>query len=66
MSTHYDTLGVPENASDQDIKKAYKKLAMQHHPDKGGDAKKFQQISEAYDSIKTKDKRQHYDQIIIF
>ena len=63
MSTHYDTLGVPENASDQDIKKAYKKLAMQHHPDKGGDAKKFQQISEAYDSIKTQDKRQQYDQI---
>ena len=63
MSTHYDTLGVLETASDQDIKKAYKKLAMQHHPDKGGDASKFQKISEAYDSIKTQEKRQQYDQI---
>ena len=58
MSTPYQTLGVQETASDQDIKKAYKKLALQHHPDKGGDAKKFQEISEAYESIKTADKRQ--------
>ena len=58
MSTPYQTLGVQETASDQDIKKAYKKLAFQHHPDKGGDAKKFQEISEAYESIKTADKRQ--------
>jgi len=63
MSTPYQTLGVQETASDQDIKKAYKKLAMQHHPDKGGDASKFQKISEAYDSIKTQEKRQQYDQI---
>ena len=63
MSTPYQTLGVQETASDQDIKKAYKKLAFQHHPDKGGDAKKFQEISEAYESIKTLEKRQQYDQI---
>ena len=58
MATHYDTLGVSQSASDQDIKKAFKKLAMQHHPDKGGDSAKFQQINEAYDSIKTAEKRQ--------
>lgn len=63
MSTPYQILGVQETASDQDIKKAYKKLAFQHHPDKGGDAKKFQEISEAYESIKTPEKRQQYDQI---
>ena len=45
--SHYKTLGVQENATDAEIKKAYKKLAMQHHPDKGGDAVMFQQISEA-------------------
>tara|TARA_B100000683_G_scaffold212038_1_gene206856 strand:- start:50 stop:865 length:816 start_codon:yes stop_codon:yes gene_type:complete len=60
--SHYKTLGVQENATDAEIKKAYKRLAMQHHPDKGGDAKMFQQISEAYDSIKTQEKRQQYDQ----
>jgi len=63
MATHYDTLGVSQTASDQDIKKAFKKLAMQHHPDKGGDSAKFQQINEAYDSIKTAEKRQQYDQL---
>ena len=41
MATHYDTLGVSQTASDQDIKKAFKKLAMQHPPDKGGDSAKF-------------------------
>lgn len=63
MATHYDTLGVSESASDQEIKQAFKKLAMQHHPDKGGDGAKFQQINEAYDSIKTSEKRQQYDQL---
>ena len=53
MNNPYKTLGVQENADDIQIKKAYKKLAMQHHPDKGGDAKKFQEVSEAYDTIKT-------------
>ena len=43
--SHYKTLGVQENATDGEIKKAYKKLAMQHHPDKGGDAELFKKIS---------------------
>ena len=63
MTTHYDTLGVPESASEHEIKQAFKKLAMQHHPDKGGDSGQFQKINEAYDSIKTPEKRQQYDQL---
>ncbi len=62
MNNPYKTLGVEENADDIQIKKAYKKLAMQHHPDKGGDAKKFQEVSEAYDTIKTAEKRLQYQQ----
>jgi curved DNA-binding protein len=46
--THYDTLGVAENANADEIKKAYRKLANQHHPDKGGDTNRFQQIQSAY------------------
>jgi curved DNA-binding protein len=58
---YYEILGVNENASQDDIKKAYKKLAMQHHPDRGGDNKKFQEISQAYDTISDPNKRSQYD-----
>lgn len=51
MSDPYNILGVSQNASKEDIKKAYKKLAMKHHPDKGGDPKKFQEITNAYDAL---------------
>jgi len=61
MATHYETLGVSEKATNKEIKKAYKKLAMQYHPDKGGDEKKFKEISAAYDGLKTTEKRQQYD-----
>lgn len=59
--THYDTLGIPENATQEEIKKAYRKLANQHHPDKGGDTTKFQQIQSAYDAISDEQSRARYD-----
>ena len=48
MSDYYNTLGVPKSATDDDIKRAYRKLASQHHPDKGGDKNKFQELQAAY------------------
>lgn len=59
---YYSTLGVPRGASEADIKKAYRKLAMQHHPDRtGGDDTKFKQIQEAYETLGDPGKRQQYD-----
>lgn len=60
---YYSILGVSRSASDEDIKKAYRKLAHQHHPDKqGGDEKKFKEINEAYQVLSNKEKRAQYDQ----
>ena len=59
--THYATLGVGENANADEIKKAYRKLASQHHPDKGGDTVKFQEIQTAYDTLHDPAKREQYD-----
>ena len=58
---HYKTLGVPRDASQDDIKKAFRKLAMTHHPDKGGDPAEFQKINEAYNTLSDPDKRFQYD-----
>jgi curved DNA-binding protein len=59
--SYYDVLGVPTDASEADIKKAFRKLASQHHPDKGGDTDKFQQIQEAYETLSNVNRRQEYD-----
>lgn len=61
MTDHYTTLGVEKNASQEEIKKAYKKLANKHHPDKGGDQAKFKEIASAYDTIGDANKRAEYD-----
>ena len=58
---YYRKLGVSKTASPEELKKAYKKLAMQHHPDKGGDQTTFQEINEAYETLKDPAKRQQYD-----
>lgn len=60
---YYKTLGVDKGASEEDIKKAYRKLAHQYHPDKkGGDEAKFKEVNEAYSVLGHKDKRAQYDQ----
>ncbi|QTA90235.1 DnaJ C-terminal domain-containing protein [Desulfonema magnum] len=65
MSDYYKILGISKNASDEDIKKAYRKLAMKYHPDhtKGDKSaeEKFKQVSEAYAVLSDKEKRQQYD-----
>lgn len=61
MKNYYDVLGVRSNATADEIKRAYRKLASQHHPDKGGDVKKFQEIEEAYRTLGDVDKRAQYD-----
>lgn len=59
--SHYTTLGVGESATQDEIKKAYRKLASQHHPDKGGDTAKFQEIEAAYRTLSDPAQREQYD-----
>jgi len=58
---YYDILWVQEDASPEDIKKAFKKAAIKHHPDRGGDKKKFQEMNEAYQVIGDAKKKSQYD-----
>lgn len=58
---YYSILGLQKNASDAEIKKAYRSLAMKHHPDRGGDEDQFKRISEAYEVLSNADKRRMYD-----
>ncbi len=62
MKDYYKILGLSRNASPEEIKKAYYKLAHKHHPDKGGNEKKFEEINEAYQVLSDKNKRKQYDQ----
>ena len=61
MPNHYETLGVDKNATQDELKKAYRKLSKEHHPDKGGDEEKFKEISEAYSVLSDPEKRKQYD-----
>jgi DnaJ-class molecular chaperone len=61
MTDYYAALGVPKTATADEIKKAFRKLASQHHPDKGGDTQKFQAIQQAYATLGDEQKRAEYD-----
>lgn len=59
---YYKILGVSKNASADEIKKAYRKMALKYHPDKGGDQEKFKEINEAYQVLSNSQKKAQYDQ----
>lgn len=59
---YYEVLGVGKNASADEIKKAFRRLAVEHHPDRGGDETKFKEVNEAYEVLKDESKRKRYDQ----
>jgi len=58
---YYSILGVPKTASEKEIRSAYKKKSMQHHPDRGGNEEQFKQVNEAYQTLKDPIKKQQYD-----
>ncbi|MCI0478971.1 DnaJ domain-containing protein, partial [Candidatus Uhrbacteria bacterium] len=58
---YYSILGVPKDASPDDVKKAFRRLAHEHHPDKGGDAQKFKDVNEAYQVLGDPQKRAQFD-----
>jgi molecular chaperone DnaJ len=59
---HYDILGVKKDASQEEIKKAFRRLARKHHPDAGGDEERFKEINQAYEVLSDAEKRAQYDQ----
>lgn len=58
---YYEILGVDKKATQDDVKKAFRKLAQKHHPDKGGDEAKFKEITEAYSTLSDEKRRREYD-----
>ena len=58
---YYEILGLTKDASDKDIKKAFRSLSKEYHPDKGGDEEKFKEINEAYSILSDSDKKESYD-----
>ena len=58
---YYKILGVARGASEEEVKTAFRRLAHQHHPDKGGSTEKFKEINEAYQVLGNGDKRKAYD-----
>merc|ERR1719436_359495 len=60
-TSFYKALEVEKGASEPEIKKAYRKLAVKHHPDKGGDPEKFKEITRAYEVLSDPEKRSTYD-----
>lgn len=60
-SDYYDILGVSKNASNEEIKKAYRKKALEHHPDRGGNQEEFKKINEAYQVLSDPQKKNTYD-----
>ena len=62
---YYKVLGVNESSSQDDIKKAYRKLSLKHHPDRGGDEEQFKKINEAYSILGDVEKRRMYKMLKI-
>ena len=63
---YYDVLGVKRDATPDEIRKAFRKLAAKYHPDAGGDEQKFKEVSEAYTTLSDPQKRKEYDQLLMF
>lgn len=61
MTDYYLILGLDRTASQEDIKKAFRRLAMEHHPDRGGDSSQFHKINEAYETLSNETKKKEYD-----
>ncbi|MBI4159556.1 DnaJ domain-containing protein [Candidatus Wolfebacteria bacterium] len=61
VKDYYSILGIDRGADDQVLKSAYRRLAMIHHPDRGGDAEKFKEVDEAYKVLSDSAKRARYD-----
>ncbi len=59
---YYEVLGVKKDASADEIKKSFRRAAIEHHPDRGGDEAKFKELNEAYEVLKDTEKRKRYDQ----